>query len=73
MMQTTAAENPSIGSTQPVPAPALGYSIVILSAAVSLYFALVDRAGVFLFVDEFHSLANLPQRDNMSPIVSSFT
>ncbi len=59
MMQTAAAEDPSIGSMQPAPAPALVYSIVILSAAVTLYFALVDRAGVFLFVDEFHSLANL--------------
>ena len=41
------------------PSNGLVGSIVASSAVITLYFALVGRAGVFLFVDEFHSIANL--------------
>jgi len=57
VMQSAAVEQSPSDSIEP--APALVYAVVILSAATTLYFALVGRTGVFLFVDEFHSLANL--------------
>ena len=34
-------------------------AILILCAAITLYHAFVGRGGVFLFLDEWHSLANL--------------